>query len=36
MTAIKAESEGVGVKVFIQKGEIKRVAPSLGQFEVEV
>lgn len=33
---VKGESVGVGEKVFIQRGEIKAVAPSLAQYEVEV
>lgn len=33
---VKGESVNVGEKAFIQDGEIKRTAPDLAQYEVEV
>ena len=33
---VKGESVSVGGKAFIQNGEIKRTAPDLAQYEVEV
>lgn len=33
---VKGESVGIGEKAFIQNGEIKGIAPSLAQYELEV